>query len=210
MEKMFVGVQAMNCWVCGKPGAIHRNIGEKNPLFNDLIPFEEKAQRCYCADCFKKVTEQNKIDMQEYVRLKKKLMFERAVRILERQCMDIYDYQEAIQAVEDFAKEKPDKFDSSYEMIAAIILIQNRIPCELQHKIGKYQCDFFIPSMKVILEIDGERHKNKLSYDTKRDADIMRTIGRDWNIIRIKTEYLDQKAEKLVDAIEAVLEQRKR
>ena len=199
----------MNCWICGKPGAHHRGIGEREPLFGDLVPFEEKSQRCYCEECFKKTTEQYKKDMSEYVRLKKKMMFERAVRILERQCMNIYDYQEAIKAVESFTEEKPDKFDSSYEMIAAVILVQNEIPCELQHRIGKYQCDFYIPSMKVILEIDGERHKNKKIFDTKRDAEIMRTVGRDWNIIRIKTEYLDQKAEKLVEAIDAILYQRK-
>ena len=106
--------------------------------------------------------------------------------------------------------EKPDKFDSAYEVVAAIILVDNEIACELQHKIGKYQCDFFIPSMKVILEIDGDRHKYNQKHDTKRDAEIMRTIGRDWNIVRIKTTYLDQKADLLVEAIKSILEKRRK
>lgn len=198
------------CWICGNAGALHRNIGERDPLFNDLVPFGEKSQRCYCEKCFNQVVQQNKKDMTEYIRLKKKLMFERAVRVLERQSLDIYDYQEAIQAVEDFIADKPDKFDSAYEIVAAIILVDNEIPCELQYKIGKYQCDFHIPSMKVILEIDGERHKGRKSYDTKRDAEIIRVLGRDWNIIRIGTEYLDQKADLLVEAMKTILEKRKK
>ncbi len=198
------------CWICGKDAVEHRNIGERNAaLLNDFVPFSEETQRCYCQECFAKVTEESKRDTAEYIRLKKKLMFERAVRILERQGLDIYHYKEAIQAVGEFAEEKPDKFDSSHEMIAAIMLIDNEISCELQHKVGRYQCDFFIPSMKVVLEIDGEHHKSRKTYDTHRDAEIMRILGRDWNIIRIKTEYLEQKAEALVDAIESVLLKRK-
>lgn len=199
----------MNCWKCGKPGTNHRNIGERSAFFKDLKPFDAENQRCYCDKCFKMVTEQMKADEKEYIRLKKKLMFERAVRILESQKLNIYDYQEAIQAVEEFAIEKPDKFDSSYEMIAAIMLIDNEIECELQHKVGKYQCDFYIPSLKLILEIDGDRHKNRKAYDSARDMEIKKELGTGWEIVRIQTEYLDQKADMLVEAIRSVLRKRK-
>lgn len=197
------------CWICGKDGAVHRNIGERHKLFNDLVPFADSMQRCYCEDCYNTVSEEIKHDMEEYIRLKKKLMFERAVRILERQKLNIYDYQEAIQTIEEFASDNLDKFDSAYEMIAAIMLIDNEIPCELQRKVGKYQCDFYIPSLKLVLEIDGERHKNRTAYDSKRDAEIKNELGRGWEIIRIKTDYLDQKADLLVEAIRAILKRRK-
>lgn len=197
------------CWICGKEGSEHRNIGERDELFNSLNRYDEKSQRCYCSECFAEVVGQYKQDVQEYIRLKKKLMFERAVRIMERQSLNIYDYQEAIQTVEEFAAEKPDKFDSSYEMIAAIVLIDNELRCELQYKVGKYQCDFCIPSMKVILEIDGDRHKYNKGYDSVRDEEIMKALGPGWNIVRIKTDYLEQKADLLVEAINSVLAERK-
>ena len=198
----------MKCWICGKDGAAHRTIGELSGKLRAFMPYTEKSQRCYCGECFAAVSEQYESDMRTYVTLKKKLMFERAVRILERQDLDIYKYQEAIQAVGDFVAEKPDKFDSSHEMIAAIILIQNEIQCNLQFKVGKYQCDFCLPELRVILEIDGERHKNRKGYDTERDAEIRAILGAGWQIVRIKTDYIEQKAALLPEAIESVLDHR--
>lgn len=189
-----------NCWICGKA------VDDKS----DIYDYGERTPRFYCQECMEEVTEQYKLDMKEYIRLKKKLMLERAVRMMEKQPLNIYDYQEAIQAVGEFVAEHPDKFDSSHEMVAAIILIDNEIPCELQHKIGNYQCDFYIPSMKVILEIDGERHKHKVGYDSVRDEAIIKELGSGWNIVRIKTDYMEQNAELLVEAIKTVLAERKK
>lgn len=186
----------LKCWNCGKT----------EPKKKGYV--YEGAQRYYCKECYRVVSEEHKKDTQEYVRLKKKLMFERAVSIMERQTLDIYEYQEAIQAVGEFASEKPDKFDSAYEMIAAVVLIHNRIKCELQYKVGRYQCDFCIPSMKVILEIDGDRHKNRVGYDSIRDEEIRGELGAGWNVVRISTDYLDMKADLLVEAIEAVIAER--
>ena len=135
-------------------------------------------------------------------------MFERAVRIMERQPIDIYEYKDAILAVEEFAKEHPDKFDSSYEMVAAIILVDNEISCKMQHKIGRYQCDFYIPSMKVVLEIDGDRHKHRVGYDSVRDEAIKKELGHGWEVVHVKTEYLDSKAEMLIEAISATVNER--
>lgn len=197
-----------SCWICGGDATEHRNIGERDPFFGSMTPYSEDSQRCYCTDCFQKVKEQLKEDQREYIRLKKKLMFERAVRTLERQNIDIYDYQEAIQAVGEFAEEKPDKFDSSYEMVAAIILINHGFKCELQKRIGKYQVDFYIPSIKVVLEIDGDRHKHQRESDSWRDIEIKNKLGAGWNMVRIGTENLDTRAESLIRGIYAVLENR--
>lgn len=196
------------CWICGETATKHRGIGEREGPFKDLVPFSERSQRCYCEKCYDMQTAQIKADMTEYVRLKKKLMFERAVRLLERQNLQLYDYKEAIDAVEEFFAENPDKFDSAYEVVAAIILIDNEIECKLQYKVGRYQCDFCLPAFKVLLEIDGDRHTKE--RDSERDEAILQEIGYDWEIVRIKTEYLDQKADLLVEAIETVLRKRKR
>ena len=60
----------------------------------------------------------------------------------------------------------------------------------------------------MVLEIDGERHKNRKKYDSERDAYIKQQLGYGWDIIRIKTEYLDMNASRLVDAIDKVIEYR--
>ena len=189
------------CWSCGKEATEFPPVYFMvwNGTFRD-----EKQQRGYCKDCF----EQYKKDMYEkkrqYARLKKELMMERAVRSLEHQKLDIYDYEEAIKAVQDFITEKPEKVDSAPEIIAAVILIQNRIDITLQQKIGKYTVDFYIPSMKTVLEIDGERHRGKLYYDNERDIELRKMLGADWEIVRIKADYLNENAPALVDAIKAV------
>lgn len=38
-----------------------------------------------------------------------------------------------------------------------------------QKIIGNYIVDFYCPSLKLVIEIDGNSHDNKLSYDLKRD-----------------------------------------
>ena len=186
---------------------MHRNLSNFDFC---MLSFGDNVQRCYCEDCFRAVTEQHKKDVAEYARLKKKLMFERAVRLLERQSLELYDYQEAIKAVEEFAAGHPNKFDSAYEMIAAIMLIDNEIPCEMQYKVGCYQCDIRLPTMKVILEVDGDRHKYRKKFDAERDQEIMRELGTGWEVVRIKTDYLEKNADLLVEAIRAIVDERRK
>lgn len=199
------------CWKCGKPGEIHRHIGKMEGIYiKSFKPFKEKAQRWYCRECYESVSAQYKRDVLEFKRLGSRLMFERAVRILEKQDVNIYDYEEAIKAVREFVDEHPEKFDSSFEMIAAIVLIDNEVPCKIQYKVGKYRCDFCLPTLKVILEIDGERHKNRRLIDSMRDNDIRAAMGAGWQVVRIETNNLETKADLLVEAIKTVLEERKK
>ena len=78
----------------------------------------------------------------------------------------------------------------------------------MQYKVGRYQVDFLLPELFVVLEIDGERHVHKKAYDTKRDIQLQQMLGDGWDIIRIKTDYLDKDAKKLPDAIRKVVEHR--
>lgn len=201
----------MKCWECGgeatktrKLSVACRTYGER--IYSESVP--NSKQRCYCDECFKKhMTEMQKED-ELFIKLKKKRMYESAVDKLEHQNLSFIEYEEAIKAVGEYAIECPDKFDSSYEMIAAIMLIHNHIRCKVQYKIGKYQVDFMLPEKKVVLEIDGEVHKHKKAYDNQRDKYIKEQLGVDWNIIRIPTELLDQHADRLCSAIEKVVDYR--
>lgn len=121
---------------------------------------------------------------------------------------NFYENKEAICVVKDKILEKPDNFDSSYEVVAAIILVSNRIYSKMQVKVGKYQVDFLLPDYKIVLEIDGDRHKTKKNRDNERDEKIKQILGIGWEVVRIPTELLDMKAENLVKGIESLLDYR--
>lgn len=196
---------AVPCWECGKPATTVRGFLDVREFEHDPVtPFH----RCYCDRCKAIVEENEKADRELYIKLRKKEMFLKACNLLEDQGTKMYDYKEAIDVVYEFLMENLDRFDSSYEVLAAIVLIHNRIYVKTQHKIGRYQVDFLLPDLMVVLEIDGERHKHKQVYDTKRDLDIKRMLGDGWDIIRIPTEHLDRNAKKLPEAIYKVIEYR--
>ncbi len=198
----------IKCWNCGaiatETKAFTYDWIFKAPEPREVSPYV----RCYCSKCAKEVEAKEKEERELYIKLKKREMFRKAVRILEKQDTKMYDYKDAIEVVEEHVENHPDKFDSSYEVLAAIVLVHNRIYSKMQYKIGRYQVDFLLPELFVVLEIDGERHAHKKAYDTKRDIQLQQMLGDGWDIIRIKTDYLDKDAKKLPDAIRKVVEHR--
>ena len=196
----------IKCWECGKPAT------DTRVTINDGFCFIHKEispyYRCYCDECKKKVDEQEKHDRELYIKLKKREMFKKACDILEKQNTKMYEYKPAIDVVKEFIEERPDKFDSSYEVLAAIVLVHNRIYSKMQQKIGPYQVDFLLPELFVVLEIDGERHRYKKAHDTKRDIFLQKALGDGWDIIRIPTDLMDKDAKKLAEAIHKVIEHR--
>ena len=196
----------MNCWICGKANAIITRPVLAGSSF--ISPKPSKYHRCYCEKCFEEERHKETEERKLYIKLKKREMFRKAVKLLEAQDTDMYEYQEAIDVVSDFIEANVDKFDSSYEVLTAIVLVQNRIYSKMQYKVGKYQVDFLLPDMFVVLEIDGERHKHKKDYDSVRDKEIKKMLGPHWEIIRIPTDRLDKDAKKIPEAIDKVLEYR--
>lgn len=195
----------MKCWNCGKEATTTK------PYFDGFVwitPEPSKYRRCYCESCLKETQTKEVAERKLYIKLKKREMFYKACNLLESQHTDMYDYQEAIEVVRDFLEENPDKFDSSYEVLAAIVLIHDHIHAKMQYRVGKYQVDFLLPELLVVLEIDGERHKHKKEYDSVRDKEIKKELGPYWEIIRIPTEHLDKNAKKIPEAIDKVLEYR--
>ena len=195
----------MKCWICGKTATKTKQIYDCGMW---IEPELSTKRRCYCDDCFKRELKQEILDNKEYVRLRKKRMIKKAIDTLEKQNTDMYEYREAIQVITDFIEKEPDKIDSSYEALAAIVLVHNRIHAKMQHKVGNYQVDFLLPELFVVLEIDGERHKHRKGYDTARDKEIKKTLGEYWEVIRIGTELLDQNAKKLPEAIHKIIDYR--
>ena len=204
----------MKCWECGKEATTTRQAFFRDCYYELTGSWQRgevkpsKYRRCYCDECLKRVTEQEQQELAEYIRLKKRRMFLKACELLENQHTDMYEYREAIDAVEEHITKHPDKYDSSYEVLTAIVLIHERIYTKMQQKIGRYQVDFVLPDLLVVLEIDGDRHKHRKSYDNKRDQYVKSQLGPHWEVVRINTEYLDQNAKALPKAIHGVLEHR--
>lgn len=210
-----------NCWKCGKKIEYDLEAEKLHYYFQRTYtakdqkkaePPESVWKRIYCEDCKSSIEEEVKADKQQYIYYKNRVSFERAISLLEKQKLDFYEYEEAIKAVQEFSAENPEKFDSSHEMIAAIVLIANRIQTKIQHKIGRYRVDFYLPEMKCILEVDGEQHDHKKNvvHDSRRDVKLREALGDDWEIVRIPTKYIEERADLLIDAMEAMIAEKKK
>lgn len=199
----------VRCWECNKVLEEHEGyIPFFYETFGEKIEYSLPYSRKYCKECNERLAKEEAEKNVLYIKLKKERMFNKACYILEKQGYKMYEHKEAIDVVRDAVKNKPDKFDSSYEMIAAIILVDNRIYAKMQYKIKSYQVDFLLPEIGVVLEIDGERHKYTKGKDSTRDEAIKKELGAGWDIIRIPTNYLDKDASKLIEAIERVIDYR--
>lgn len=178
----------MKCWMCGKE-----------------INHSESHVRQYCKECGDKHTDELKHDKELYAILKKKVMFERAMELMEKQGCKMGKYRNATIVVQKYLYANPDKFDSADEIVAAVVLIKNGFQIKTQVKIGKYQVDLLIPSLNVVLEIDGIMHKLKLC-ESERDRYIEAELGPEWDVLRIGTHHIEKKADKLIEAIHALKE----
>lgn len=197
------------CWRCGGIAETYHmeRFGKTaNGSFYQAPADDQNRWRAYCKACHEEVTREMKETRADLARLKKRVMFENAMQILEGQTIDMYELREAIDAVEEFLQENPDSFDSAHEVVAAIILIHNRVRCKPQYKVGRYLVDFLLPDEMVVLEIDGDRHKMRKVHDNNRDKRIKQELGPDWEIVRISTEYIEQNAKRLVTALRKVCE----
>ena len=202
----------MECWICGKDADFIRPTAYDDKTRKGKARVETKDfsnYRSFCKECKKKHDEEVKSDREKHAILKKKVMFERALELMEAQGCKMATFRNAAIKTQRYLYSNIDKFDSADEMIAAIILIKNGISFQPQAKVGKYQVDLLIPSIKVALEIDGERHTARKAYDSRRDKEIKDELGEGWEVVRIGTEHIEKNAEKLPEAITALKEFKK-
>ena len=217
----------MKCWECGKEDAMTtydrlqiksyddypEDVRERIKLidFDLLSDFDDcPSMRHFCEKCYTERNKELNRIRSEYVRLKKKLMLERAVKMFEKQDVNIYDYKDIIDDMAQYIEDNPEKFDSSHEMVAAIVLVDNCIKCKMQYKLDRYRLDFYIPDYKIVLEIDGDMHKNNLYRDNQRDIKVREILGPDWETVRIGTKYIEQNAKALVDAMIAIKKEKQK
>lgn len=101
-------------------------------------------------------------------------------------------------------------FDSTEEIMVAIELLKNGFKIKHHYRVGgRFEVDFVIPSIKVVLEIEGKIFHSNKSKEKLRDEFIKTVFDEDWEIIRIDTDLINQNIKRLVPAINAVLNKRK-
>ena len=177
------------CWKCGKE-----------------IPQEDfyGQTRRYCEKCYESYTEEYKAVITEYTILKNRVMFERAMRTMEKACADMTRFKKFANAVMKHSRDNPEQYRSSEEMIAAVVLLASGYDIRMNYKIGRYMVDILIPEKHIVLEVDGERHTHKCAEDGKRDVDIRLALGKEWEVVRIPTKYIEEQPEKLPEAIQTM------
>lgn len=180
------------CWKCGKQISKDDFIGQT---------------RRYCEKCYDEYLEEYKPVVTQYSVLKNRIMFERAMRTMEKACADMTRYQKYAIAVMRHSRDNPEQYLSSDEMIAAVILLESGYDIKMNFKVDRHRVDILIPELKVALEIDGDRHKYSVAVDGKRDVEIRAKLGKIWEVVRIPTKYIEEKPEKLPEAIKAMYDQ---
>ena len=198
----------MKCWFCGKEAdyvrpTAYTEVGEKGAHFSKK---DFSNYRAYCVECKRKHDEETKSDKERYAILKKKVMFERALELLEIQGCEMANLRNSAIMTQKYLYSHIDKFDSADEIIAAIILISRGVKIQPQAKVGKYQVDLLLPELKVALEVDGYTHKMRKKYDSQRDREIRETLGEGWEVVRISTKSLETKAIEIIEAIPTIKE----
>lgn len=185
------------CWECGKN--IVKSYGAMDIMSGR-----------YCLTCYKKHQKQYKETLAQYLSLKNRVMFERALRIMERACVDMTKYKRYADAVGRHSADNPDLYKSSDEMVAAIIMLETGIDFEMNYKVGSFVADMYIPRLALIVEIDGGLHDWKEIKDSNRDVRLRQILGEEWEIVRIPTKYVEENPVRIPDAIKAMAEQKRR
>lgn len=182
------------CWKCGET------------ICKDDL---QGQSRRYCAKCYDQYTEEYKPIVAQYSILKNRVMFERAMRMMEKAGADMTRFRKYAIAVMNHSRDNPEQYLSAYEMIAATVLLEAGYDVRMNFKVLGYRVDILIPELHIALEIDGERHKYKKAEDGKRDVEIRGHLGKLWEVIRIPTKYIDEHPDRIPEAIKSLYDQKK-
>lgn len=174
------------CWRCE---AIHVRESDINP-FN----------RVFCPECKELFLKDKEKLLKDYSQLKVKVMYENALRMFEKANCHMDDFRLASFEILKDALERTEKYRSSHEMLVAIFLESEGYYFEINYRILNYRVDFYIPDLKICLEVDGALHTHKRKYDNKRDIELRNELGTEWEIVRIPTSHIENNPYKIIDA----------
>nr|DAD75403.1 MAG TPA: Very-short-patch-repair endonuclease [Siphoviridae sp. ctqw35] len=164
------------------------------------VQYKQK-DRYFCEECLEKHRKEHKELIEKYTKLKDEVMYENALRLIEKSNTDINKYIDSAKSIKKAMDRQVGTFRSADEIVAAIFLNANELLFEPNKRIGKYITDFFIPELKVCLEVDGSTHKYTTKKDCERDITIRNILGKEWEVVRVKTKYIEKNPEDIVASI---------
>lgn len=101
-----------------------------------------------------------------------------------------YTYQDERFSVVNKIIKKDYRFNSSDELCVALQCEKENIEYIPNFKIGNYYVDFFLPSLKIIFEVDGELYHMNAEKDFIRERGIMHIVGEKYEIVRLGDAYI--------------------
>lgn len=181
MSKQFIHI----CVMCGKD-------------------YENNVRKSYkCPQCDQKLMIVKKLEMIDKAENK-------LTRVSGRHRMKKnIDLSEEVQKIRNRIINKIDRFSSSQEVMVAIQLEHQNIKYESQKEINGKKVDFYLPELKIILEIDGELYHTDTDKEFLRDRTIMYGVGEDYEIVHIETESVPRYTRNLKEALPYIVDQRK-
>jgi len=193
----------ISCWICGEPVEIleekYHNPYNLSVIKNAWVKRKNLHKRIFCEKCKVQHIKLKNERAQLYKKITSQIMIEHAIASLEIQNVNVYKYRQSINTIIDIIEKNIYKFKSSHEIVLTTIFIYHQIEYSVNFKIGKYTVDFYLPTFKVILEVDGHLHNldiNKV-FDANRDIELRNLLGSDWEVLHIPTKYVDSDAEKI-------------
>lgn len=167
------------------------------------VALDDKNKRYICEDCERKMKllkQLNKLD-------DSKEKIEKTVKkYLRRNC----DYQEERDNIATKILKNGFYFGSADETCFALQLEKEGIVYYPNYKVENYRVDFLLPNMKRIIEIDGEIYHTDEHKDFLRERSIMRSIGEEYEIVRIPASYVPKYIIKnLKEIIDFIVDKRK-
>lgn len=163
---------------------------------------DEKNGKYYCEICEEKM---------RYV--KKLTMVDKAEKLISKKPRDKMEIpDEEVLKYSKIVRERIssgiDKFSSVPEVVAAIQMQRINLKYETQKIISGTKVDFYIPEIKIILEVDGSIYHSDKNKAFLRDRQIMRALGENWEIIHIDSNMIPKYTWKLKEALSFIIMQR--
>ncbi len=188
-----MSLDVYKCWKCCK----------------EIQQKDEPKNRVFCEECFEVYRSEYKDMVSEHIKLKVFIMHETALRTMEKAGVYMYEYQDAANKILQEAQSNSEAYYSSDEMVAAIVLEEYGYEFIPNHTVGNYRVDFYIPELRVCFEVDGYMHTHREVYDSERDIDIRNTLGKEWEIVRIPTKYIEKDPTVIPEAIERIANEKR-
>lgn len=165
--------------------------------------FEEKESKYYCEKCLDKMKIVKKLEMvdkaEKLIAKKKRNM---------RRIADTVDVSEFSEAVRKRIINNVDNFSSVPEVAVAIQMQRIGLSYETQKVIAGKSIDFYLPEIKIILEIDGGLYHTDENKAFLRDRKIMHEVGEEWEIVHIDADLVPKYTWNLKEALPYVVSQR--